>query len=181
MRKKQIQFIAEIGIFAAFGLVLDLVAGLYSEAIWPNGGSMTLAFVPIFIMGYKYGLKGGLITGTVVGIIQLIWSKWLINVPQVLLDYVLPNVVLGLVGIVSSKVNSENKTSNIIYISISIIGVCIFRLICLTLSGVLYWETGLLASIIYNGTFTGISCGLSLIVTILLMNLLPKEYLINNQ
>ena len=177
MRKKQILFIAEIGIFAAIGLVLDLLAGLYSEAIWPNGGSMTLAFVPIFIMGYKYGLKGGLLTGTVVGVIQLIWSKWLINFPQILLDYVLPNVVLGLVGVVRRFVQNNKPVTQGIYITISIIVVCILRLASLTLSGVLYWETGLVASIIYNGTFTGISCGACIVVTILLMNLLPKDYL----
>ena len=179
MRKKQILFIAEIGIFSAIALVLDLVAGIYSEARWPNGGSMTLAFVPIFIMGYKYGLKGGLINGLVVGVIQLIWSKWLLNVPQVLLDYVLPNVVLGLVGIVSSKVKESNVKAKIIYITISVIIVSILRLACFTASGVLYWETGFVASIVYNGTFTGISAGASLIVTILLMNLLPKDYLTN--
>ena len=176
-RKNQILFIAEIGIFAAIGLVLDLVSGIYSEAIWPNGGSMTLAFVPIFIMGYKYGLKGGLLTGLVVGVIQLIWSKWLINVPQVLLDYVLPNVVLGLVGAISSKLKNTTNTNKNIYIIVSVIIVCILRLACLTASGMLYWETGFVASIIYNGTFTGISCGISLIATILLMNLLPKDYL----
>lgn len=177
MRKKQILFIAEVGIFSAIALVLDLVAGIYSEALWPNGGSMTLAFVPIFIMGYKYGLKGGLLTGLVVGVIQLIWSKWLLNVPQVLLDYVLPNVVLGLVGFVSSKVQTSNIKTKSIYIILSIIIVSILRLACFTASGVLYWETGFVASIFYNGTFTGISAGASLIVTILLMNLLPQDYL----
>ena len=177
MRKKQILFIAEVGIFAAVGLVLDLLAGLYSEAIWPNGGSITLAFVPIFIMGYKYGIKGGLLTGTVVGVIQLIWSKWLISFPQILLDYILPYVVLGLVGIIKKLVQNNKPIMQGIYITVSIIIVCLLRLTSLTLSGVLYWETGLVASIIYNGGFTGISCAVSIIVTIILMNLLPKNYL----
>ena len=49
MRKQLIRFIAEVSIFTALGLVLDFVAGLISAAIWKNGGSITLAMVPIII------------------------------------------------------------------------------------------------------------------------------------
>ena len=51
MRKQLIRFIAEVSIFTALGLVLDFVAGLISATIWKNGGSITLAMVPIIIMG----------------------------------------------------------------------------------------------------------------------------------
>ena len=177
MRKKTILFIAEVSIFTALGLVLDLLAGVYSGLLWRNGGSMTLAFVPIFIMGYKHGLKGGLLTGLLIGTIQLIWSSYLINFAQVLLDYIIPNVVLGLVGIVSKQVLTSSPLKKNIYICVSVIIVSVLRLASLVASGMLYWSTPFGGSLVYNGTFTLISCVASLIVTIILENTLYKNNL----
>ena len=170
MRKTKVNFIVEISIFAALGLVFDFLATLYSAIIWPNGGSITLAFVPIFIIGYRHGLKGGLITGLLVGVIQLIWSGYMLNFFQVLLDYVVPNVVLGIVGVVSKYVKKSSSWKQVLIISISIVISCLLRFSSLTLSGVLYWNTGFIASVIYNGGYTLISMLISLIVTPLIIN-----------
>lgn len=170
MRKKQIQFIAEVSIFAALALVFDFLAGLYSAIIWPNGGSITLAFIPIFIMGYRNGLKGGLLCGLLVGTIQLMWSSYMLNFGQVLLDYVLPNVVLGLVGIVSTKVKEAKIIQLWLIVSLSILATCFLRFSLLTISGIVYWETGFWASVIYNGGYTLISMIISIILTPLIVN-----------
>lgn len=182
MRKKLILiiFIAEVSIFTALGLVLDFVAGLISAAIWTNGGSITLAMVPIIIMGYKYGLKGGLTTGLLIGTIQLFWSEYLITVPQVLLDYIVPNVVIGLVGAVAKPVQNTKGIIQILIIIGSIFVVCALRLASLVASGVLYWEAGFGYSITYNGTYTSISMAICMVVVIVLMKKLPKKYLTNN-
>lgn len=182
MRKKLILiiFIAEVSIFTALGLVLDFVAGLISAAIWTNGGSITLAMVPIIIMGYKYGLKGGLTTGLLIGTIQLFWSEYLITVPQVLLDYIVPNVVIGIVGAVAKPVQNTKGIIQILIIIGSIFVVCALRLASLVASGVLYWEAGFGYSITYNGTYTSISMAICMVVVIVLMKKLPKKYLTNN-
>lgn len=177
--RKQILFIVEVSIFSALGLVLDFLAGLYSGYIWPNGGSITIAFVPIFIMAYKYGIKGGLLTGLIIGTIQLLWSSHLINFFQIMLDYIIPNVVLGLVGIKSQKYLHTKTTVKNIYISISILIVSALRLISLVISGVVYWNTPFIASILYNGPFTLFSCIASIIVTIILLNTLFKNKFLN--
>lgn len=177
MRKKQIKFIAEVSIFAALGLILDLIAGMISVPLWQNGGSITIAFVPTIIMGYKYGLKGGLLTGLLIGVIQLLWSSYLITVPQVLLDYVLPNLVIGFVGDFKTQVKKSTGFKQILFITIPIILVCSLRLICLVLSGVLYWEAGIIYSVLYNGTYTLASAIASIIVVILLLKFLPKNYM----
>lgn len=174
MRKKQILFIAEVSIFAALGLVIDFFCGLYCKPVWLNGGSVTLAYIPIFIMAYRHGLKGGLITGLLVGTIQLLWSAYMLNFWQVLLDYILPNLVLGLVGIVSTKVNASKGFKQILYISIPILIVCFIRLVSLTLSGIWFWETGFWASVVYNGSYTGISTLICLILTVPLVKLVNK-------
>ena len=177
MRKQLIRFIAEVSIFTALGLVLDLVAGLISASIWKNGGSISLAMVPIIIMGYKYGLKGGLTTGLLIGTIQLLWSEYLITVPQVLLDYIVPNVVIGLVGIVAKPVQKTKGDIQALIIIGSIVIVCALRLTSLVASGILYWEAGFAYSITYNGTYTGISMAICIAAVIVLMRALPKKYL----
>ena len=63
MKNKELRFIAEIGIFTALGLVLDYAAGWYSNFIFPSGGSISIAMVPIFIIAFRWGLKGGLTVG----------------------------------------------------------------------------------------------------------------------
>lgn len=181
MRKKQIQFIAEISIFSALGLALDLIAATYFSFAWLNGGSITLAFIPIFLMGYRHGLKGGLLTGLLIGTIQLFWSQYLYHFIQVLLDYVLPNVVLGLVGIVHKPVSQNKGWKRALYISVSILVVCFLRLFLLTLSGVYYWETGWIASISYNASYTGISTLICLIITLTLVSVLPRNYVFLNE
>lgn len=174
MRKKQILFIAEVGIFAALGLVIDFFCGLYCKPVWLNGGSITFAYIPIFMMAYRHGWKGGLITGLLVGTIQLFWSEFMLNFWQILLDYIIPNLVLGLVGLVSSKVNSSKGFKQILYIIIPILIVCSIRLVSLTLSGVWFWQTGFWASIIYNGSYTGISTAICLVIIIPLVKIMKK-------
>ena len=169
MRKKQIQFIAEVSIFAALALIFDFLAGFYSAVIWPNGGSITLAFIPIFIMGYRNGLKGGLLCGLLVGTIQLMWSSYMLNVMQVVLDYIIPNVVLGIVGLVSKEVKEANTTKLWIVVTLSIFAATFLRFTSLTISGIVYWETGFIASVIYNGGYTLISMVASILLTPILV------------
>ena len=51
-KRKKVRMIATIAIFTALALALVWVAGLYSAPIWSRGGSISIAMVPIFVMGY---------------------------------------------------------------------------------------------------------------------------------
>ena len=170
MRKEQIKFMIEVSIFASLALVFDFLASLYSAVIWPNGGSITLAFIPIFVIGYKHGLKGGLICGLLAGTIQLIWSGYMLNFFQVLLDYVLPNVILGIVGLAANLVKKSNSWKQVLIITLSIVIACFLRFCFLTISGMVYWNTGFVASVLYNGGYTLISMIISIIITPIIVN-----------
>ena len=143
-RKKVINFIIEVSVLSALGLVLDLASGLLSGWLWPNGGSISLAMICIFIASYRHGLKGGLLTGFLVGTIQIIWAggSYLIHPVQVLLDYPLPYMCVGLSGIFSKQVMTPNL-KQLIFISLSIFIGCFFRLVCHVLSGMFYWGVDL--------------------------------------
>ena len=65
--KKIILFAAEVAIFSALALALDFICGLYLSFAWLNGGSISIAMVPIFIMCYRWGPKGGFLTALLTG------------------------------------------------------------------------------------------------------------------
>lgn len=147
MKNKQVRFIAEMGIFIALGLVLDLAASFYSNVIWPNGGSISFAMVPIFIMSFRYGLKGGLISGFAVGTIQIIWAgSGIVHWIQVILDYSIAYAVIGLAGIASKQVLNKPVKQKVIYANVTMFLVCVLRTFIHTISGYVFFKDSLSAN-----------------------------------
>lgn len=160
MNNKSIRFIVEVGVFAAMGLVLDFLAGLYSGSIWTAGGSLSIAMVPIFIMSFKWGLKGGLSTGLIIGTVQILLASGssLVHPLQVILDYSLAFSLVGLSGIFFKKIRNKDNPSYYITMGVLIGG--ILRTISHILSGyiffAMYTPEGFNAmgwSIVYNSSF----------------------------
>jgi thiamine transporter len=178
---KNVRFIVEVSIFAAIGVVLDFIAGLYSSGIWTAGGSLSIAMVPIFMMSFRWNWKGGILTGLLVGTIQLLManSSYFVNPVQVILDYTLAYGLVGISGIYAKKVmNSENSTY---YITIGIIIGGLLRTISHIISGWAYF--GLYApegfnamgwSIIYNSSYMLPSLILCLVVVLHIRKKAPQ-------
>jgi len=70
--KSRTLFIVEIAIFAALGFIFDLISNALSISLWPQGGSVSIAMVPVFLMAYRWGVKGGVITGLLLGMLQIL-------------------------------------------------------------------------------------------------------------
>ena len=183
MNNKGIRFIAEMGIFIALGLVLDLVAKLYSDAIWPMGGSISVAMLPIFIMSFRYGLKGGLVSGFAIGVIQILWAgSGIVHWAQVGLDYVIAYSVVGLAGIYAGKIHrSDRVASKLYYVNTSILIGGALRTVSHILSGYIYFgeyapeglkDLPLAWSIIYNLGYMVPS----IILCMIFMNIIVKKY-----
>src|SRR5690554_2709142 len=156
--RKDIKFIAEIGMFAGIGLVLDLLASVYSRFIWTMGGSISFAMVPIFIMAFRWGLKGGLLTGLIVGVVQILWagSGWG-HPAQIILDYPLAYGLVGVAGILSKKIFNNEGAARLYYINFAIIIGGGLRTLSHILSGYIFFSAytpdgydALPWSIIYN-------------------------------
>lgn len=154
---KDVKFIAEIGIFSGIALVLDLIAGLYSNVIWSMGGSISIAMVPIFIMAFRWGLKGGIISGLVVGVIQILWAGQIFHPAQIIMDYPLAYGLVGVAGAYAKKVQNFEGAGKYYYLNLGIIIGGALRLITHILSGYIYFSEytpdgfdALPWSIIYN-------------------------------
>jgi thiamine transporter len=130
----------------------------------PAGGSVTFcSMLPVLLIGYRFGMSFGLLSGFVYGIIQLLLgldnfayaTSAVAVIAIIFLDYIVPFTVLGLGGIF--KKGFKNQTTSL---SLGMALVCVLRYICHTISGCTVWaglavptKEALLYSVSYNATY----------------------------
>ena len=64
----------------------------------PNGGSVDLELVPLMLFAFRHGVKFGVGTGALCGIVKILTGGYFFNVIQVFLDYPLAYAFSGLSG-----------------------------------------------------------------------------------
>ncbi len=145
--------LTEIALFAAFGIILDFLSGLITGSVWIFGGSISLGVVPIFIASFRRGLKAGLLTGFIVGILQLIIGEpYIVHPIQFILDYLLAYTAVGLSGLMVNNINERKIILGIF------IGMC-SRFFMHFLAGVVFFsefagsQPVIIYSFVYNSTF----------------------------
>ena len=93
-------------VYSAVAIALAFVTSNLKLFQAPMGGSVTLfSMFFITLIGYWYGLAGGLTAGFAYGILQLLIDPYIIGVPQLLFDYIFAFGALGLSGLFCNKKN----------------------------------------------------------------------------
>jgi thiamine transporter len=187
MKQKQTLFLVEVAVFSALAYLLDLFSGFLFSRIWPQGGSVSIAMVPVFLMAFRWGVKGGVLTGFLFGLLQFILGMSQIYHPvQGILDYLVAFALLGLAGIFASQVKASMQEGNkkkwmAFVIAGTFIGSAL-RFISHFLSGWIFFgsyapegQSAWLYSFIYNGTYMLPSMILSAIVVILVISAAPSR------
>ncbi|MGA9225888.1 MAG: energy-coupled thiamine transporter ThiT [Mesobacillus sp.] len=187
MKQKQTLFLVEVAVFSALAYLLDLFSGFLFSRIWPQGGSVSIAMVPVFLMAFRWGVKGGVLTGFLFGLLQFILGMSQIYHPvQGILDYLVAFALLGLAGIFASQVKASMQEGNkkkwmALVIAGTFIGSAL-RFIAHFLSGWIFFgsyapegQSAWLYSFIYNGTYMLPSMILSAIVVILVISAAPSR------
>ncbi len=101
---KKIRFSTKQLVFSSMAMALAMVTSMIKVIDMPMGGSVTLfSMFFICLVGYWYGLKGGLMTAVAYGFLQLIVDPYIISIPQMLTDYMFAFGALGLSGIFSKS------------------------------------------------------------------------------
>lgn len=148
MRKneKKLQVIAEIAIFGALAFALDILQGGIFRGIFPNGGSIGLAMIPILIIAYRRGIGSGLICGLLVSLLQMlggiyaIASNWYLVILQILLDYIIAYPLVGMAGIFSKSYrNSTSNKQKAKFICFGTILGGTLKLLAHYLAGIIFW------------------------------------------
>ena len=151
--------IVESALMVAFATALSMVKVLDL----PYGGSITLAsMLPIVIISYRHGIRWGILTGSVFGVIQQLLglsvlsyvTTWQSVIAVILLDYIIAFMVLGL-GAMFKKAMPQHRA-----LTLGVVFVCILRYACHVLSGVTVWkgvsipfDAALVYSLGYNATY----------------------------
>ena len=135
----------------------------------PSGGSINIALIPIVMCSFYLGIKDGVVAGFIWWLVSSLigLNNWFINIPQYVVDYVLPSIIPGL----SSMFYKKGK---IFSIELGIFISMLIRTICLILSGAIFWPDGVasnsiaawISSIAYNIPY-------SIATTVMLLIVVP--------
>ena len=127
MKKKNLYWLVESAVMIALAAVLELVAKMVIPEM-PFGGQVTIvSMLPIVLVGWKYGVGKGVVTGFVYSLVQMALGVKTISslilptsddylggfgnvVLMFIFDYVVAYTVLGLGAIYKQKINN-NSTS----------------------------------------------------------------------
>ncbi|MGP4080278.1 energy-coupled thiamine transporter ThiT [Pseudalkalibacillus sp. R45] len=176
MRNRNL-LIAEIAIMSALAIILGFIK---LSGPWAFGGSVSLEMIPIFIMAFRRGLFAGVLTGLLVGLLQLLINPYIYYFLQVILDYPLAFLVVGLAGLTRPKwKDTFGKRVGLIIVG-TFIG-SLMRLASHVISGVAFFEDqapegtpAFTYSFVYNFSYIGPTFLLTVILLILLSKTAPK-------
>lgn len=160
--------IAEMASLVGLALVLDLA--IFKLKVVPNGGSISLAMFPLFVLALRKGpLKGVIACGIVYGFINcLIDGYGLITYP---LDYLLGFGSIALAGFFKPFVfNKEGKITvqSCLFLVLAVFVGCFGRFVASTISGILVYQTNFVESMWYQLSYIGPSSAIVLVALFLL-------------
>jgi len=132
----------------ALAVALSVVFSALRLWTMPQGGSITLEMVPLFLFALRRGGKAGCFAGAVSGLLQLMTGGYVVHPLQAVLDYPAAFGVLGLAGFFAGRPLAGMAVSGLL------------RFGCHVLSGVIFFGSFApegsnvwIYSSVYNGSF----------------------------
>ena len=160
--------IARIGLALALSCILQILR-IYH---FPMGGSITLGgMVPLLLISFMYGPEIGMLAGFLYGLLNLFLDPYFVHPVQILFDYPLPSIAIGLAGYF--KNNPRIGTIFAFFV----------KFICHFISGVVFFgsyaaDYGMspaLYSIAVNAPMVAGDC----IICVVILSIIPLKKLIN--
>lgn len=100
MKNQRVQDITFMGLYIALYIVLKFVGNLIPILDMPNGGSIELELIAVFIASYHLGwIKGGIVAILAMLVSFIFWNPWYVNPMQLFLDYFGPLFVCGMASL----------------------------------------------------------------------------------
>ncbi|QUW23938.1 energy-coupled thiamine transporter ThiT [Sporosarcina sp. Marseille-Q4063] len=177
----RLQLLLEISILGALSFVFDKLTVFEM----PQGGSITLSMLPIIVMAFRWGLAGGMLTGFISGLLQLITGGKVFHWAQALLDYTLAYTLVGVAAITGiwlvRNIVKKNKGGMAAAIITGTIIGGILRYLIHFIGGIVFFgeyapegQPVWLYSLVYNGSYMIPSMILCAIVAVLLFTTAPR-------
>ena len=180
IQSKRVQMLCEGGIFLALALVLNALK-LYTL---PNGGSISLEMLPVFIFAIRWGVGWGCLMGFALGAVSLFidgaiaWG-W----QSLLLDYLLAFTPLGLCGLFRGKEKGiflgTVLGAFVRFLIHFYSGVTIYAILAPTELFTITFTSPWMYSLVYNGSYMLIDTGLCLVILGLLYRPMHKYLVVS--
>ena len=174
IKVKRIKFTSRLIAHIALAVAMSVILQFFKLFELPFGGSATLAsMLPIILISFIYGPIIGIFTGFVYGILNfVIGPAYIVHPIQVLFDYTLPFMAMGLAGFF--------KNNKFLAIGIAFFVKFIFHYI----AGIIFWGsyaaewnmTPAIYSLVYNGSYVLVDCLICMAVcSVINLNSLTKR------
>jgi len=131
MKTKDLVFMA---MYIALALVLDYVSQMIPILNMPQGGSINLGVIPVLLASYHLKIKKGIAVAFLwwfVGFVLFGLNRWYLNIPQYLLDYIVPDIVLAF-AVLMPKIKGSNIATGVIITGF-------MRFLSTVISGAIFW------------------------------------------
>ena len=177
--KISIEVVTEGAIFVALAVVFSLISKLIPFLELPQGGSFSLSMLPLFIFGFRRGIKAGAIMGFVYGLVNFITDGYIIHWGSIFFDYLIPFTLVALSAGIFSR---GAKKSSYKHIVLGVLIGGLLRYIMHGLSGVIFFaeyaegNPWFYSFVLYNLPYMAVSTIGSLIFTLIL----AKDFIFDN-
>lgn len=101
MKASRVRLAAEIGLTIALSAVLGLLVAWQM----PQGGSISLVMLPLFVLALLRGPAVGLAAGALYGVVDFMIKSYYFHPVQVVLDYPVAFAACGLAGLFAASWN----------------------------------------------------------------------------
>lgn len=131
--KKQLIALCETAVMIALAVVIDLLVKVIPFLTMPQGGSYSIAMLPIMVIGFRHGYKYSFLAGLCYGLLNFILDGYSFYWGSFLFDYTLPFTLIGICGLF------KKSGRKIFYFELAILLAGFLRYVCHGLSGVLFF------------------------------------------
>lgn len=172
----------EAAVFAALAVILDLLPSIrLSPAI-----SISFAMVPVFIVAFRWGLRAGLISGFLWGLLQVVLGDIYFLTPlQFAIEYFVAFTFVGFAGLLYRPIQTSLKNGNrkqlLMWAILGVIAGSLARYFWHFVAGFIFWgeyapegQSAVMYSLIANGTTVLGAIAFCSIVIALLAGSLPR-------
>jgi len=140
----------KVRLVAEAGVMVGLACALYllSPGQLPNAGRISLEMLPIYFIAFRRGPRVGIFSGGVLGLMLLALDPRFVHPAQILLDYPLAHMMVGLAGFFPNRILTGILVGGTL------------RFVCHFISGIIFFAAFApegtpvwLYSVIYNASY----------------------------
>ena len=170
MKKTELK-LAESAMMVALAIVFELISKMIPFLQMPQGGSISIALLPLVILSLRNGLKYGLLGGMTFGIVNFLIDGYAFHWGSFVFDYGLAFIMVGTSAFLRKPALKGNVFA---YIGAFVIAV-FFKYLMSSLSGVLFFgeyagemNPWFYSFIFYNLPYNAASLGALLVIGLLI-------------